>query len=178
MPDYAHLKLHDQFVALTDMKLYASNQLFTSICFCSPRKANLWLDIIYQLLDRYLRPDPVWHWDCAFSGSIWPRDAVLCPVECFPVSPNTLLSGDSKTHINITILIISLNHWLLSLSLLSSFLPLYFQILSAWEITFFIWKLPSCFVPPSQSFYDLLYLWTLLKIESHLCVSVSLIRLQ
>ena len=111
----------------------------------SPRKANLWLDIIYQLLDRYLRPDPVWHWDCAFSGCIWPRDAVSCPVECFPVSPNTPLSGDSKTPINIIILIISLNHWLLSLSLLSSFLSLYFQILSAWEITFFIWKLPSCF---------------------------------
>ena len=25
MPDYAHLKLHDQFVALTDMKLHAKN---------------------------------------------------------------------------------------------------------------------------------------------------------
>ena len=33
MPDYAHLKLHDQFVALTDMKLHAPNQLYTSICF-------------------------------------------------------------------------------------------------------------------------------------------------
>ena len=141
----------------------------------SPRKANLWLDIIYQLLDRYLRPDPVLHWDCAFSGSIWPRDAVPCPVECFTVSPNTPLSRDSKNHINIIILIISLNHWLLSLSLLSSFLSLYFQLE----------KLPSSsenshhvFVPPSQSFYHLLYLWTLLQIESYLCVSVSLIRLQ
>ena len=28
MPDYAHLKLHDQFVALTDMKLHAPNQLY------------------------------------------------------------------------------------------------------------------------------------------------------
>ena len=33
MPDYAHLKLHDQFVALTDMKLYPPNQFYTSICF-------------------------------------------------------------------------------------------------------------------------------------------------
>ena len=33
MPDYAHLKLHDQFVALADMKLHAPNQLYTSICF-------------------------------------------------------------------------------------------------------------------------------------------------
>ena len=33
MPDYEHLKLHDQFVALTDMKLHAPNQLYTSICF-------------------------------------------------------------------------------------------------------------------------------------------------
>ena len=33
MPDYAHLKLHDQFVALTDIKLHALNQLYTSICF-------------------------------------------------------------------------------------------------------------------------------------------------
>ena len=33
MPDYAHLKLHDQFVALIDMKLHAPNQLYTSIFF-------------------------------------------------------------------------------------------------------------------------------------------------
>ena len=33
MPAYAHLKLHDQFVALTDMKLYPPNQFYTSICF-------------------------------------------------------------------------------------------------------------------------------------------------
>ena len=33
MTDYAHLKLHDQFVALTDMKLHAQNQLYISICF-------------------------------------------------------------------------------------------------------------------------------------------------
>ena len=33
MPDYAHPKLHDQFVALTDMKLHAPNQLHPSICF-------------------------------------------------------------------------------------------------------------------------------------------------
>ena len=30
---HAHLKLHDQFVALIDMKLYAQNQLYTSIRF-------------------------------------------------------------------------------------------------------------------------------------------------
>ena len=28
-----NLKLHDQFVALTDMKLHAPNQLYISICF-------------------------------------------------------------------------------------------------------------------------------------------------
>ena len=28
MPDNAHPKLHDQFVALTDMKLHAPNQLY------------------------------------------------------------------------------------------------------------------------------------------------------
>ena len=33
MPDYDHIKLHDQFVALTIMKLHAPNQLYTSICF-------------------------------------------------------------------------------------------------------------------------------------------------
>ena len=33
MPDHAHLKLHDQFVALTDMKLRAKNQLYISISF-------------------------------------------------------------------------------------------------------------------------------------------------
>ena len=31
--DHAHLKLHDQFVALIDMKLHAQNQLYTSISF-------------------------------------------------------------------------------------------------------------------------------------------------
>ena len=33
MPDYNHLKLYDQFLALIDMKLHAPNQLYTSICF-------------------------------------------------------------------------------------------------------------------------------------------------
>ena len=33
MPYDAHLKLHDQFVALTDMKLRAPNQLYSYICF-------------------------------------------------------------------------------------------------------------------------------------------------
>ena len=33
MLDYAHLKLHDQSVALTDLKLHASNQLSNFICF-------------------------------------------------------------------------------------------------------------------------------------------------
>ena len=32
MPDHAHLKLHDQFVALIDMKSYAQNK-HTSISF-------------------------------------------------------------------------------------------------------------------------------------------------
>ena len=31
--DHAHLKLHDQFVALIDMKLHALNQLYNSISF-------------------------------------------------------------------------------------------------------------------------------------------------
>ena len=33
MPGCAHLKLHDQFVALIDVKLHAQNQLYTSINF-------------------------------------------------------------------------------------------------------------------------------------------------
>ena len=33
MPDHAHLKLHDQFVALIDMKLHAQNQLYISFSF-------------------------------------------------------------------------------------------------------------------------------------------------
>ena len=33
MPDHAHLKLHDQFDPLIDMKLHAQNQLYTSINF-------------------------------------------------------------------------------------------------------------------------------------------------
>ena len=28
MPDYAYLKLHDEFVTLIDMKLHAQNQLY------------------------------------------------------------------------------------------------------------------------------------------------------
>ena len=63
---------------------------------------------------------------------------------CFPVSLNIPLSGASRTHLKIIILIISLNHWLLSLFLLSLLLSLYFQIPSAWEITF-LRKLPSSY---------------------------------
>ena len=33
MPDHAHLKLHDQFVALIGMKSYVQNKLCTSISF-------------------------------------------------------------------------------------------------------------------------------------------------
>ena len=33
MADYTHLKSHDQFVALTYMKLHEPNQLYTSIFF-------------------------------------------------------------------------------------------------------------------------------------------------
>ena len=31
--NHAHLKVHDQFVALIDMKLHAQNQLYTFISF-------------------------------------------------------------------------------------------------------------------------------------------------
>ena len=31
--DHANLKLHDQFVALIDMRLHSQNQLYTSISF-------------------------------------------------------------------------------------------------------------------------------------------------
>ena len=44
-----------------------------------------------------------------------------------------------------------LNHWLLSLILLSLLLSLYFQIPSVWEITFFR-KLPSCFCTTFTNF--------------------------
>ena len=33
MPDHAHLKLHHQFVALTDMYLHTKNQLYNSNSF-------------------------------------------------------------------------------------------------------------------------------------------------
>ena len=58
---------------------------------------------------------------------------------------NIPLLGDSRTHLKIIFLIISLNHRLLSLVLLSLLLSLYFQIPSAEEITFFFRKLLSCF---------------------------------
>ena len=55
MPDYAHLKLHDQFVALTDMKLHAPNQLYISICF--------WDEILKASL--------------GFPGHVWPHPPKL-----------------------------------------------------------------------------------------------------
>ena len=76
--------------------------------------------ILIICLYDLLQASKIYIWDCAFSRSIWPRDAVSCPVECFRVSPNSPLSGDSRTHLKIVIFIISLNHWLLLLSLLSS----------------------------------------------------------
>ena len=41
--NHAHLKLHDQFAAFTDMKLHAQNQLHTSISFWDAKvlKASL-----------------------------------------------------------------------------------------------------------------------------------------
>ena len=33
MPDHAHLKLHDQFVALIDMKLHGQNQFVPPLVF-------------------------------------------------------------------------------------------------------------------------------------------------
>ena len=33
MPDHAHLKLQDEFVALKDIKFHAQNQLYNSISF-------------------------------------------------------------------------------------------------------------------------------------------------
>ena len=145
-PNFIFLTIDTYMISYRPPNIYTQSSHLPSVC---PSKANLWMDIIYQLLDRYLGPDPVWHWDCAFSRSIWPRDVVSCLVECtvpgcFPVSLNIPLSGASKTHLKIIILIISLNHWLLSLILLSLLLSLYFQIPSVWEVTFFR-KLPSCF---------------------------------
>ena len=55
MPDYANLKSHDQFVALTDMKLHASNQLYTPICF--------WDKILKASL--------------GFPGNVWPHPPKL-----------------------------------------------------------------------------------------------------
>ena len=164
---------------LQTSNMYIHTSHLPSAC---PRKENLWMEIIYQLLDRYLRPGLVWYLDCVFSRS-WPRDAVSYFVECtvpvfFPVSLNIPLSGDLRTHLKIIILIISLNHWLLSLLLLPLLLPLYFQIPSAWEITHLSENAYHIFVPPSHSFYRQLYLWTLLQTKDHLCVSMFLIRIQ
>ena len=55
MPDYAHLKLPDQFVTLTDMKLYAPNQLYTYIRF--------WDKILEASMD--------------FPGHVWPHQPKL-----------------------------------------------------------------------------------------------------
>ena len=43
MSDHAHLKLHDHFVTLTDMKLHVQSQLYTSISFWDIKfKKPLW----------------------------------------------------------------------------------------------------------------------------------------
>ena len=55
MPDYAHLKLHDKFVALIDMKLHALNQLYTYIYF--------WDKILKASL--------------GFPGHVWPHQPKL-----------------------------------------------------------------------------------------------------
>ena len=33
IPDHIHLNLHDQFITLTDMKLHAQNQFYTTCSF-------------------------------------------------------------------------------------------------------------------------------------------------
>ena len=107
--------------------MYIQSSHLPSIC---PRKVNLWMEIKYQLLDGYLGPGLVWHWDGAFSRSSWLRDAVCCFVECtvpgcFPVFVNIPLSVDSRTHFKIIILIISLLSLFLLLLLLSLYLRNY-----------------------------------------------------
>ena len=96
--------------------------------------------VIFFLIDFYV-------WDLGEPGCCITHycNAASCPAACSPVFPNIPLLDDSRTHLKIIILIISLDHWLLPLSLLSSLQSLYFQIPSAWEITFLIWKLASDF---------------------------------
>ena len=49
MPDYTHLKLYDQFIALIDMKLHTPSQLYISICFWDKTlKASLCFPGIYN----------------------------------------------------------------------------------------------------------------------------------
>ena len=45
MSDHSHLKLHDHFAALIDMKLHAQNQLYTSISFWEIQVLKASLDI-------------------------------------------------------------------------------------------------------------------------------------
>ena len=94
------------------------------------------------------------------------------------MSPNIPLSGDSRTHLKIVIFIISLNHWLLSLTLLPSLLSLYFQSPSTWKIAFFIWKLPSCFCAVFKKCLPSVIFMNPFGDGSYLCILVSLIGLQ
>ena len=54
--NYAHLKLHDQFAALIDMKLHAQNQLYISISFWDVKvlKASLILGRIWNFFHKLI----------------------------------------------------------------------------------------------------------------------------
>ena len=73
-------------------------KVFACLCLSSKSKfMNRNLSTKHQIDIQ----DLVWHWDCAFSWSIWPRDAVCCferctVLRCLPVFLNTPLSGDSR----------------------------------------------------------------------------------
>ena len=92
--------------------------------------------------------------------------------DAFPCSKIPLL-GDSRTHLKIIVLIISLNHRLLSLVLLSLLLSLYFQIPSAGEITFLFRKLLSCFCAALTKFLpSVIFMNPSSEISPSLCLSV------
>ena len=66
MPDYADLKSHNQFVALTDMYLHAKNQLCNSNSYSS-------LKILQSDWPRaflYLTPEPDFSQTCGFNRII------------------------------------------------------------------------------------------------------------
>ena len=55
-PNFIFLTIDAYMISYMPPNIETQSSHLPSVC---PSKANLWMDIIYQLLDRYLGPDPV-----------------------------------------------------------------------------------------------------------------------